>query len=73
MQQRHFPSVGGLFAGGLILVMSLIAQPDDQSWMAVRDLFITFSAVFTAANTVGLLEVRRRQRETPEVFNKEAT
>jgi phosphotransferase system glucose/maltose/N-acetylglucosamine-specific IIC component len=72
MQQRHFPSVGGLFAGGLILVMSLIAQPDDASWVTVRDLFITFSVVFTAVNAVGLLELRRRQREASEVVNKEA-
>lgn len=52
--------------------MSLIAQPDDANWVTVRDLFITFSAVFTALNAVGLLELRRRQRETLEVANKEA-
>ncbi|MDR6792119.1 hypothetical protein J2W89_001259 [Pseudarthrobacter oxydans] len=38
----------------------------------VRDLLITFSAVFTGVNAVGLLELRRRQ-ELPDVLNKKPT
>lgn len=72
MRQRNFPSTGGLCVGALILVISLIAQPGDPNSVIVRDLLITFSAVLTGANAVGLLEIRRRQ-EVPDVLNKKPT
>lgn len=72
MRQRNFPSAGGLCVGALILAISLIAQPGDPSSVIVRDLLITFSAVFTGVNAVGLLELRRRQ-ELPDVLNKKPT
>lgn len=70
--RRNFPSTGGLFVGSLVLVMSLIAHPGDPDSVLVRDLLITLSAVFTGANAVGLLEVRRRQ-DMPDVVHKEPT
>lgn len=72
MRQRNFPSAGGLCVGALILAISLIAQPGDPNSVIVRDLLITFSAVFTGANAVGLLELRRRQ-EVPDVLNTKPT
>lgn len=72
MRQRNFPSAGGLCVGALILAISLIAQPGDPNSVMVRDLLITFSAVFTGVNAVGLLELRRRQ-ELPDVLNKKPT
>ena len=72
MRQRNFPSTGGLCVGALILVISLIAQPGDPNSVIVSDLLITFSAVFTGANAVGLLELRRRQ-EVPDVLTKKPT
>jgi len=72
MRQRNFPSAGGLCVGGLILAISLIAQAGDPASATVRDLLITLSAVFTGANAVGLLELRRRQ-DVPDVLNKKHT
>lgn len=72
MRQRNFPSAGGLCVGGLILAISLIAQAGDPASATVRDFLITLSAVFTGANAVGLLELRRRQ-DVPDVLNKKPT
>ncbi len=72
MRQRNFPSVGGLLIGGLILAISLVAQPGNSDSELARELLIAFSAVFTGANAVGLLELRRR-RDAPDVLNKKLT
>jgi len=70
MRQRYFPSKGGLIAGALILVLSLMTQPVDVDSVTARDLLVTLSAVFTGANLVGLLELRRQHED---MANKEPT
>jgi hypothetical protein len=66
MKKRQFPSAGGVFAGVLLLVMSLIADPADPIWVTVKVVMVVFSAAFAAANLIGLLVLRRRQKQFPD-------
>lgn len=66
MKKRQFPSAGGVFAGVLLLIMSLIADPTDPTWVTVKLVMVVFSAALAAVNVIGLLVLRRRQSRFPD-------
>lgn len=70
--ERKFPSGAGIFVGVMVLIMSIIAQPEHPSWVMVRTVLIVASSLFTAANVTGILLARRRHG-LADVENKEPT
>lgn len=66
MKKRQFPSAGGVFAGVLLLVMSLIADPTDPTLVTIKWVMVALSAALAAVNAIGLLVLRSRQRRSPD-------
>jgi hypothetical protein len=65
MQKRAFPSAGGIFAGAVILITAVIAQPDAPAWISVKFVLISIGGLLLIANIVGLMLIRR-QKERQE-------
>ncbi|MFE4835907.1 hypothetical protein ACFRAU_14660 [Arthrobacter sp. NPDC056691] len=63
-EKRQFPTIGGVYAGILVLVMGIIAHFSNPQpfWAAVNAVVIVLSVAFTLANLVGLFVLRKRQQ-----------
>jgi amino acid transporter len=63
-KKRQFPTVGGVFAGILVLVMGIIAHFSNPQpfWAAVNAVVIVLSIAFALANLIGLFVLRKRQQ-----------
>lgn len=53
--------VGLLFAGMLIFVMTLIAQPADSFWMNLKILLLILSGALVLASSAALFALRKRR------------
>ena len=63
-KKRQFPTLGGVFAGILVLVMGIIAHFSNPQpfWATVNAVVIVLSIAFVLANLIGLLVLRKRQQ-----------
>lgn len=52
---------GLLFAGILIFVMTLIAQPADPFWMNLKILLLILSGALVLASSAALFALRKRR------------
>lgn len=62
-KKRQFPTIGGVFAGILVLVMGIIAHFSNPQpfWAAVNAVVIVLSIAFALANLIGLFVLGKRQ------------
>lgn len=63
-RKRQFPTMGGIYAGILVLVMGIIAHfsKPQPFWAAINAVVIVLSIGFVIANLVGLFVLRKRQQ-----------
>jgi amino acid transporter len=63
-KKRQFPTLGGVLAGILVLVMGIIAHFSNPQpfWTAVNAVVIVLSIAFLLANLIGLFVLRKRQQ-----------
>jgi amino acid transporter len=63
-KKRQFPTIGGVFAGILVLIMGIVAHFSNPQpfWATVNAVAIVLSIAFALANLIGLFVLRKRQQ-----------